>query len=683
MKQLNVNEYYESLMHHIFSLAEVGGAYVEREFLEFALGLLVDAGEFEEYELIHGGRDAGDRWRLDAYSYDGDTKHLSLAISVFDQGASPANLTQTDLNGLVKKLVTFTGAAITRDPYTYFEPTSQVCEAAVNIKAVWENLRGIRLYIISNKPASKRIENLPTLDIHGVESQIFVWDLNRLFQLEQSGKDREEMVVDLSEDPLRCLVTDESSDDILSVLAVMPGSTLFELYDRWGARLLEQNVRSYLQNRSKVNKGIRITIKDEPERFFAYNNGLTTTAEDIEFTDESKTAIKSIKNFQIVNGGQTTSSIYASVVNDKLDVSKVSVQMKLTVVEPEAVGKLVPFISRYANSQNKVSDADLFSNHPFHVHFEEMSRRLFSPPKPGSAVSTKWFYERARGQYLDQQAYLRNSDRKAFQKQNPRSQLLTKTDLAKVENSWRMLPSDVSRGAQANFGKFADFIDKTWNTDKAFFGEAYFKKCVVHTIVFRELEKHIQSQAWYAGFRANIVTYTIALFAHELGSAGKTLNYDYFYRSQTTPQPILDHLGFIGREVDRVLKAHPGNLTTFAKGAGAWGKMKSDIVLPGLSELDRDYLWSADERKEFESDSRDTARIDNELQLEMKVRLLTAEHWQAIKTLIIEMDEATDTKISLLNRAVSGSNLSDKQCAALAVLVRQYEEIKGEIAIGN
>jgi hypothetical protein len=141
-------------------------------------------------------------------------------------------------------------------------------------------------------------------------------------------------------------------------------------------------------------------------------------------------------------------------------------------------------------------------------------------------------------------------------------------------------------------------------------------------------------------------------------------------------------LEFIGREVDRVLKAHPGNLTTFAKGSGAWGKMKSDVSLPGLGKIE-DYLWSADERKEFESDSRDTARIDNELQMEMKVRLLTAENWQAIKTLIIEMDEATDTKISLLNRAITGSNLSDKQCAALAVLVRQYEEIKGEIAIGN
>lgn len=680
---MNVNEYYESLMSHVFSLAEVGGAYVEREFLEFALGLLVDAGEFEEYELIHGGRDSGERWRLDAYGYESDTKHLNLFISVFDQKPSPANLTKTDLEGLVKKLVKFSDAALTRDPYSYFEPTSQICEAAVNIKALWPELRAIRLYIISNKPASRRIENLPKFEIHEVEAQVFVWDLNRFFQLEQSGKDREEMDVDLSASPIRCLVTEESSEDMLSILAVMPGLTLFQLYDRWGSRLLEQNVRSYLQNRSKVNKGIRITIKDEPERFFAYNNGLTTTAEDIEFTDESKTAIKGIKNFQIVNGGQTTSSIYASVVNDKLDVSKVSVQMKLTIVEPDAVGKLVPFISRYANSQNKVSDADLFSNHPFHVHFEEMSRRLFSPPKSGSAVSTKWFYERARGQYLDKQAYLTAAERKAFQRQNPRNQLLTKTDLAKIENSWRMLPSDVSRGAQANFGKFAEFIDRAWNTDKTTFGEAYFKKCIVHAIVFRELEKYIPSQSWYAGFRANIVTYTIALFAYELHMAGKTLNYDYFYRNQMTPHPILEHLASIGGKVNNVLKSHTGNLTTFAKGTGAWAKMKADITLPGLDEVDEDYLWSPDESREFEKDSKATAKIDNTLHMEMKVRLLTEQNWRAIKTLIIEMDEATEKKISLLNKAISGSNLSDKQCSALAVLVKQYEDTKGEITIGT
>ena len=676
---LNVNDYYESLMAHVFSLAEVGGAYAEKEFLGFTLELLVDAGEFEDYELIDDGRDATGRWRIDAYGFNEEARHLNLFISVFDQSQHPSNLTQTDLSGLIKKLVNTVTYSVSRDPYSFFEPTSQICEAAVNIKAKWETLRSLRFFIISNKPASKRIENLPEIDVMGVKAETAVWDLNRLFQLEQSGKDREEMVVDFSASPLPCLVTDESSDDMTSILTVMPGETLYRLYDRWGARLLEQNVRSYLQNRSKVNKGIRLTIKDEPNRFFAYNNGLTTTAEAVEFVDESRTAIKSINNLQIVNGGQTTSSIYAAVVNDKVDVSAVSIQMKLSVVEPDAVGRLVPFISRFANSQNKVSDADLFANHPFHVHFEEMSRRISCSPKAGSAVSTKWFYERARGQYLDQQAYLTQAQRKAFQKQNPRSQLLTKTDLAKIENTWRMLPSDVSRGAQANFNKFAEIIDKAWNADKSVFGEGYFKKCVVHAVIFRELEKYIQEQRWYAGFRANIVTYAIALFSDQLVGEGKSLNYEHLFRSQQTPIQILEHLGKIGFEVDRVLKSFPGNLTTFAKGAAAWGKMKDDVEMPSLDDLDDAFFWSLSDIKEYEKDSKATAKIDNTLQLEMKVRLLGAEHWRLIKTFIIDMDEATEMKIGLLDQAISGRSLSDRQCKVLAPLLAQYEEQKGAL----
>jgi len=686
---LNVNEYYESVMAHVLSLAEVGGAFVEREFLEFALELLVDAGEFEEYQLIEDGRDAGGRWRVDGYGFDEETRHLNLFISVFDQSGSPTNLTRTDLDGLTRKLAKFIDNTLHRDPYSFYEPTSQVCEAAVNIKNLWGEVRGVRFYVLSNKPASRRIDDLPDADLGDLTAQIYVWDLNRFFQLEESGRDREEMVVDLSENPLPCLVTQESSENMTSILAVMPGSTLYGLYDQWGSRLLEQNVRSYLQNRSKVNKGIRLTIKDDPDKFFAYNNGLTTTAEDVEFTDDSRTSIKTIKNFQIVNGGQTTSSIYAAAVNDKVDVSKVSVQMKLTVVEPDFVGKLVPFISRYANSQNKVSEADLFSNHPFHVHFEEMSRRLISQPRSGSTVPTKWFYERARGQYLDKQAYLSQAKRKAFQKENPRSQLLTKTDLAKIENSWRMLPSDVSRGAQANFGKFAEFVDKQWNSDRSYFGEAYFKKCVVHAFIFRELEKFIQAQSWYAGFRANIVTYTIALFAHELHENALSLNFDRFYRTQTTPQELLSYLGAIGEQVDRVLKAFPGNLTTFAKGTAAWGKMRSEVSPPGLTGLDESFFWSVEEQAAYDKDSKDTAKVDNALQMEMKVRLLSKEQWHSIKSFIIEMDEATEKKISMINRAIQVSTgqgstlLSDKQCEALAVLVGQYEEMKGEIRVGR
>ena len=100
--------------------------------------------------------------------------------------------------------------------------------------------------------------------------------------------------------------------------------------------------------------------------FFSYNNGLTATAE-IEVSQEtdSTKSIKSIKNLQIVNGGQTTASVHYSKFKFDADLSRVFVQMKLSVVDPELLETIVP-IAEYANTQNKVNAADFFANHPFH-----------------------------------------------------------------------------------------------------------------------------------------------------------------------------------------------------------------------------------------------------------------------------------------------------------------------------
>ena len=133
--------------------------------------------------------------------------------------------------------------------------------------------------------------------------------------------------------------------------------------------------------------------------FFAYNNGLSATAEDVELRHrEGIVEISALKNLQIVNGGQTTASIH-SAYRKKLDLSDVFVQVKLSIVEPADVAEIVPLISEFANTQNRVSAADFFSNHPFHVRIEQISRRILAPSADGSFTQSKWFYERARGQY--------------------------------------------------------------------------------------------------------------------------------------------------------------------------------------------------------------------------------------------------------------------------------------------
>ena len=155
-------------------------------------------------------------------------------------------------------------------------------------------------------------------------------------------------------DGIQCLPASFESSTCKSYLLAMPGKMLAEIYDKYGERLLEQNVRTFLQFRGGVNKAIRNTLKSQPEMFFAYNNGLTVTAENM---DVQNNRILSVTNLQIVNGGQTTASIFMSKMQNKNDINleHVYVQVKLSRIALEKVDEIVPTISQCANTQNKVS----------------------------------------------------------------------------------------------------------------------------------------------------------------------------------------------------------------------------------------------------------------------------------------------------------------------------------------
>lgn len=371
---IDVNEYYKSLKATLQLTAGLDGSSIESEFLRFALDKLVDFGDINTYELVEDGIDSGERWRIDGFSLDNDTDlstgTASLFVSLFDQANTPSNLIQTDLDRLLKKLKNFVQFSLEKDIYSFFEPGSDHFQIAEILKDIWKKSSSpkIRMYVVSNRPISKRITDINSIEIHGALAEVIVWDLNRFFQIELSGKEREDLEIDLTASPIKSLmatVTDQGHTK--SVLAVMPASILVSIYQDWGGRLLEQNVRSFLSTKVTVNKGMRETIKNAPDKFFAFNNGITATAEDAKFEEKNDGLhLTYLKNFQIVNGGQTTASLFSAAIKDKFDVSKISVQMKLTIVSPEEANELVPYISRYANSQNKVSEADLFSNHPFH-----------------------------------------------------------------------------------------------------------------------------------------------------------------------------------------------------------------------------------------------------------------------------------------------------------------------------
>ena len=284
-----------------------------------------------------------------------------------------------------------------------------------------------------------------------------IWDLARFHRMSRSGTLSEPIIAEFT-DPLPCLAAPTTDENFSIFLAILSGPELARLYGQYGTRLLELNVRSFLQAKGAVNRGIRDTLLAEPERFLAYNNGITATASHVEFTPlrDGGRAIRRVHDLQIVNGGQTTASIHYSYVKDKADISGVFVQMKLTVIDDrQRLQEIVPEISKYSNTQNKVTLVDFSSNHPYHVAVEKVTRSLWAPAADGSGQDTRWFYERARGQYADALARERTPARqRAFKTIHPLSQKFTKSDVAKFEHSWAQLPHIVSLGAEKNFREF-------------------------------------------------------------------------------------------------------------------------------------------------------------------------------------------------------------------------------------
>ncbi|HXN66204.1 MAG TPA: AIPR family protein [Bradyrhizobium sp.] len=410
-----------------------------------------------------------------------------------------------------------------------------------------------------------------------------IWDVSRLHRLRTSKGAKEPINIDLVEmwgKGILCLPAHLNTAEYHSFLLVMPGKLIADLYARYSSRLLEQNVRSFLQARAAVNKGIRETILNDPKMFFAYNNGITATAASVTVKEaDDGLRMTGIEDFQIVNGGQTTASLFHTRRKDKANLDNVFVQVKLSIVSPELSETVVPKISEYANTQNRVNAADFFSNHPFHVRMEEISRRMWAPAADGGQRETKWFYERARGQFADAQAKLTAGETRRFLAEYPKNQMFTKTDLAKYENVWDENPRFVNLGAQKNFSRYAERISEEWKEDADRFGDDYYRRVIARAIVFKRAEKIISEQRWYAGgYRANIVAYSIALIGFCIAEERKSLDFQKIWQRQGVDPFLYDAIGRVGRLVQDDLTSPPektSNISEWAKRDACWQRLMS------------------------------------------------------------------------------------------------------------
>lgn len=599
---IGLEEFHQDFFQEVMASADVDGLYAEDAFFELFCEYLADAGEFDTADRASYCPPTGGI-RVDGYAGDPSQSGgvLSLVILDFSQSPELARLTQTDMNAIFKRLENFLGKSLDSRFRNSLEETSAAFGLADLIAVRWPTISKIRLFLVSNRQLSAKVDGREAGEIDGRHLSYSVWDIERLHRFAASGFGREEIVIDLEADyggPIPLLPAHMGDADYKAYLAVVPGPQLASIYDRWGSRLLEQNVRVFLQARGGVNKGIRNTIDNDPDMFFAYNNGITATAEDL-ITRESKDGLllTGLRNLQIVNGGQTTASIHAAKRRNA-DLSKVFVQMKLSIVPSERAIDIVPRISEFANSQNRVNAADFFANHPFHVRLEEFSRRMFAPSPDGTFRESKWFYERARGQYQDARGLLTPAQRKKFDLEYPKSQLISKTDLAKYLNVWKGHPDIVSKGAQKNFAHFAGLIGIEWKKQPDAFNEDFYRHAVAKALVFRATEEIVTEQSWYqGGYRANVVAYALAKMGYDCEQREEFVDFDAIWRAQGISENMGAALALVAEAVHDVLVSPSGgisNVTEWAKQQACWARVKAlEIDWPEswLSELiDKDRL---------------------------------------------------------------------------------------------
>jgi hypothetical protein len=619
-------EYKTEIFNSISIDSDSNEVFPEESYFEYVSDLLSSAGIMDNVEYCPY-RNTRKGIRIDGYSWNALEKTIcGIVVNFTNEHNVVETLTNTEIGDIGKRVTRFFESVGNETFIESLEVTDPGRIAASEIELHLEDAIKFRVAIFTDQVLSTRVKKIHIEDILGKNTSIEIWDLERLRGLDKSDSEYEEFTVDVMAlgGGVRALPANISEHGISTFLGVMPAQLLSAIYDEFGQRLLESNVRTFLDFRAGTNRGMRKSLVTEPDHFFAYNNGITVTATAVKTKEESgQLIITSLDNMQIVNGGQTTAAIYFSprekggirsadgIHNySDIDLSKVYVQMKLTVIENKEAGDAMKAnIATFANSQNSIQQSDLVSNHPFHLNIETRSRKQLMPAG-AKGLSSKWFYERARGQYSTKLRGLTAKQRARFEAEYPKKQVFNKTDMAKYENTWRMKPHVVKNGAQANLKALGTEIIREFDKDESAFGAVFFKDLVSKMLLFRMVDAGIQQSGWYKaekGLKAEIVTYSIALLRHALLKDSSDIDLSTIYRNQTVSDTLLATIVSLAEKVrysitDVGFTSGITNPSEFCRNEKGWIKIQSMKV--DLSTLVRGDVLSKDQAVDSEKEKR-------------------------------------------------------------------------------
>lgn len=621
-----LQNYIEELKANVASLvySDGEGASFEDKFTEYCIEVFESIGKSEGARVlsyIHPNSQGGIDWKINGYCLKDQIKDdsnrtyfetLDLFITSFrndDYEYSFNNISVYDRT--INQIKKFVNEAFKRHIDYIDASHSELCELIKIIGKQGKDFDRININLLVN--GFSEIEKNKA-EIKGIDVDIFVhtWDIARLFKINESNSVHEPIEIDFEKfteegKGLQCLQVPSIDEMYDCYLAIVPGEVLANLYKEFSNELLESNVRAFLGQAGKFNKGIRDTIRTKPQMFLPYNNGITATAESVEtmFID-GQTVITRLNDFQIVNGGQTTASLYHTQKKYKeADLSKIFVQMKLTVIKDKEQKNIeVPNISRFANSQNKVSELDLSSNNPYFVQIENLSRKKYVVNPENKNQSLLWFFERANGQYRETLNKQTPSQQKKFKEQNPSHLKFVKSDVAKYINLWELEPNFVSQGSQKNFIHFTKKINILVSRNKLP-GENLYKKLIANAILFKTIDKLFGRKNIDAIGDTNLKSFTVAYtvsYFHYL--TDNRLDLWKIYEDQKMDDALTDHfkklLVFV---YDHLVKeANNSLISEYAKRESSWKKLKETPYNEDLQEIISDYFISTEEKEERENE---------------------------------------------------------------------------------
>lgn len=702
---MELEEYRKQFIDELRFTAEHEGTEPETQFVEKVLNDLEEIGELND-PIAMSVEMRGPRNRIlafDAYSYDEADGALVLVASDFiNQRDVAPTLTNTRIEELYGRMRYFIEECMDNNISKYCDDSDPALLIANEFRKkigkglLTTDILRFKFLIISNATLSKQVKNLSKPDLLERPVELNVWTLERFYQTFASNSSEiiEIDTTDFNCPGIQCLKADlgkESEYD--AYLGIIPGKFLADIYLKYGSKLLQGNIRAFLSVRGKVNKGIRDTIINHPENFFTFNNGIAIVARSVGFSEDGSQIVH-FKDLQIINGGQTTASLANAIIKKEArnGMDNLYVPMKLTVLnvendmseeQVEQYNNITKTISQCANSQNAVSDADFFSNHPFHVIMEKMSRKVMAPPVGGNPYQTIWFYERSRGKWEQEQMKLNPTQKKKFCEMHPKNQVIKKEKLAKCYNTILMNPNQVCQSSAINFNRFASFIEKLYEEQRDSINEEFFKKCVSSVILFDTLDSLVGKASWYpkGGNKAQIVPYTISKLM-TLIPKDKDLDWRYIWQKQSIYPELAEELMRLAYITHNFLmeQANGGIVRTISRTLAVWSNFKEYKY--SLSDAFVSTLISIEETKSEERAAKRAHKFNSDIDASVEIFNLGAKYWMKVYNDLVRENVLSYGDCSFIKGIadyISRMNLpSSSQCKRLIKIINKAED-KGYI----